>query len=690
MDPLLQESCQSPVDKLCKNIEPGEGRVMSCLMDNMDSHHMVEECRQALLQIQYFVVRDFQLDASIYRSCHSDAVKYCHAKNGWSDQPDHMDPERGPTVLSCLYRYAYHPNHNFRLHRQCVEDIKRVMKQRAQSVDLMPDIEEPCINDLALYCNGQNEGQKEDDLSRKGFEIECLQENLQKLETRCRIAIGNFTEDESQHLELNYPLIKACALSIKKVCTDLMEREIDEEDLMECLIMNKNKAGIKQYPKCRVAIEHFQLLSLKDFRFSFKFKESCKTDVINYCRTVKTKYDVVSCLSGIVFNDTLSNRHKPRISPNCRNQLKVELLERNENIKFDPNLDKACDVDTKKICGDLEPGDGQVLECLKTNMFKLTKACQRQLFKNQRIELTDNSVDYSLMTNCKTAINKFCANTDFKEVLFCLRDAVHQIGMDGRCRSLVMKRLAQQNTDYRLNPRLKSACERDVPKFCAEIIIKHRSDEQLEGKVIACLKKQYVLNKLSQSCEIEVVNVIREVAQNVELDPILYKSCQHIIKSKCSEEFDAEECLKTKFQNKEIDDNDCRTEIAKLINQAKADIQSDPLLYKVCVQDIKHYCSDIPSGHGRQLSCLLMVVESDSSKLSEECKTMITKRVEMFEYAAQFAPADSVAQVYKIVSTSPSKNYFLFVFVSCISVIFFGGLFCGRVTKRIATNDKIK
>jgi Golgi apparatus protein 1 len=558
------------------------------------------------------------------------------------------------------------------------------MKQRAISVDLMPDIEEPCLQDLAKYCS------EDETHLKKGFEMECLQEKYEQLEKECQLAIGNFTEEESEHIELNYPLFKACASVVKEVCSDVVDRDIDQGDVIECLILNKNKAGVKKNHKCRVAIEHFQLLSLKDFRFSFKFKESCKSDVLNYCRTVKTKHDVVSCLSGIVFNDTMSNRHKFRISPDCKNQLRVELLQRSENIKLDPQLDKACESDRNQFCDKINPGESQVIECLKSNLHKLTKACQRIIFKRERIELNDNSVDYSLMSNCRTAISKFCVTSDLKDVLFCLRDHRDNTAMDQRCRSLVIKRLAEQNNDYRLNPRLKSACERDIPKFCAEIIETHKTDEQqLEGKVIACLKRQYVLNKLSQSCEIEVVNVIREVAQNVELDPILYKSCQKEIKTRCADDFDVQECLKIKFQNKEIKDESCKKQIARLINEVKADIQSDPLLHKVCVQDLKRYCSDIPAGHGRQLSCLLAVHES-SSKLSQECKTMLNKRVEMFEYAAQVAPAESVAEVFKMVSSSPSRNYFLFVLFSFITFIFAGGLLCGRVTKRISANDKIK
>ena len=47
-------------------------------------------------------------------------------------------------------------------------------------------------------------------------------------------------------------------------------------------------------------------------------------------------------------------------------------------------------------------------------------------------------------------------------------------------------------SDYRLNPQLKKSCQMDIPKFCSEIIHNSKQDEDLEGKVINCLKKQFV------------------------------------------------------------------------------------------------------------------------------------------------------------------------------------------------------
>lgn len=83
---------------------------MSCLMEKLGTDFMNEPCETALLQIQYFVARDFKLDPQLYRACREDAISLCHAKRGWrADGPAAMDPERGPLVLPCLYRYADHP-----------------------------------------------------------------------------------------------------------------------------------------------------------------------------------------------------------------------------------------------------------------------------------------------------------------------------------------------------------------------------------------------------------------------------------------------------------------------------------------------------------------------------------------------------------------------------------------------------
>lgn len=44
-------------------------------------------------------------------------------------------------------------NFILQLSRACAIEVKRVMRQRAVSVDLEPRIEEPCMYELGMYCS---------------------------------------------------------------------------------------------------------------------------------------------------------------------------------------------------------------------------------------------------------------------------------------------------------------------------------------------------------------------------------------------------------------------------------------------------------------------------------------------------------------------------------------------------------
>ena len=74
-----------------------------------------------------------------------------------------------------------------------------------------------------------------------------------------------------------------------------------------------------------------------------------------------------------------------------------------------------------------------------------------------------------------------------------------------------------QNKDARLNPSLWKSCTRDINAYCGQEFrdLETQSDE-LNGKVLQCLKKSFVTNKLSKQCEVEVEEVMREAA-NVSL-----------------------------------------------------------------------------------------------------------------------------------------------------------------------------
>ena len=82
-------------------------------MDTLGTDRMTDDaCETALIQIQYFIARDYQLDPLLYKACKADAIHLCHASKAWYNDGSKIDVEQGPLVLPCLYRYASYPQKN--------------------------------------------------------------------------------------------------------------------------------------------------------------------------------------------------------------------------------------------------------------------------------------------------------------------------------------------------------------------------------------------------------------------------------------------------------------------------------------------------------------------------------------------------------------------------------------------------
>lgn len=410
VDPVLRKACKPVVDRACRDVTGGNGRVMSCLMEKLGTDLMNPECETALLQIQFFISRDIRLDPQLFKACKFDAVTQCKARLQWADINEHQD-QKDPLVLPCLYNYAYNSELRGILKPACEAQVRRVMRQRAISVDLLPEIEDFCIDDLANLCF-ENTG--------KGEEFACLQNKIKELSPKCREAVTNFTEIQSGHIELNAVVNTNCRVPMEKLCLPELKSKKDDDDVMECLISHKNSPEIKANVKCRAAIEHEQLISLKNYRFTRKFKNACKINVARFCHNAVTKNQVVTCLSEIVRNDTITRR-KHTIFKDCRQQLRSQLFQQKESIDLDPELKEACKKDLSTYCSNVPHGESAALECLQTAKEKLSDPCRKAIFVVRKQEFTDNAIDYHLVTSCNDMIDMYCHNTEPAKILECLK-----------------------------------------------------------------------------------------------------------------------------------------------------------------------------------------------------------------------------------------------------------------------------
>ncbi|GCB74538.1 Golgi apparatus protein 1-like isoform X2 [Scyliorhinus torazame] len=679
IDRALNEACESVIQTACKHIRNGDPMILSCLMEHLYTEKMVEDCEHRLLELQYFISRDWKLDPVLYRKCQGDASRLCHTQ-GWNQTSEMLPPG---AVFSCLYRHAYRTEEQGRrLSRDCRAEIQRILHQRALDVKLEPALQERCIIDLGKWCSEKTDA---------GQELECLQDHLDDLAVDCREIVGNLTELESEDIQIEALLMRACDPVIQTYCHELADNQIDSGDLMECLVQNKHQKEMND--KCTVGVTHFQLIQMKDFRFSYKFKMACKEDVLKLCPNIKKKVDVVICLSTTVRNDTLQDTKEQRVSIKCRKQLRVEELEMTEDIRLEPELYVSCKTDIEKHCQNVPFGNAQVVECLKDVKKFLSTRCHDKIFKLQETEMSDPELDYTLMRVCKQMIKRYCADADSKNVLQCLKQNKNAELMDPKCKQMITKRQITQNTDYRLNPVLRKACKADIPKFCQSVLNNVKDGKELEGLVVSCLKLKYADQRLSPDCEDQIRVIIQESALDYRLDPQLQIHCTKEINSLCAEEAAAqeqtgqvEECLKINLLK--ITGESCKKEVLNMLQESKADIFVDPVLHAACGLDIKHQCASILPGKGRQMSCLLEALEDKTIRLQPDCKKRLQDRLEMWSYAAKVAPAEGFSDLAYQVMTSPSKNYLMGLLALGVCILFLLGMTCGRITKRVTRELK--
>lgn len=72
------------------------------------------------------------------------------------------------------------------------------MRRRAISVDLIPEVEDECIDDLAALCFEKTE---------KGEEMQCLQDNMDKLDESCRVSVQFLPAQCHTQIDEHYSLI---------------------------------------------------------------------------------------------------------------------------------------------------------------------------------------------------------------------------------------------------------------------------------------------------------------------------------------------------------------------------------------------------------------------------------------------------------------------------------------------------
>uniref|UniRef100_A0AC34Q7S5 Golgi apparatus protein 1 n=1 Tax=Panagrolaimus sp. JU765 TaxID=591449 RepID=A0AC34Q7S5_9BILA len=711
VDKVLYSSCKTLIEGKCKMDSGSEAGVLTCLMKYVDTDDMTNDCEQRLVEVQYFLARDWTLDTNLYESCHKEAVERCSAFDNWhlQNNPENkIDP--GPSVLACLYRAAY--DEKKPLTKECSMNIHRILRERAIRVNLLPEIEDNCRDALSEYCSNQVQPQEE---------MNCLQENFETKEfkkkySNCYKELEKFTLMESKDTKLNRLLTRACRPVIDTYCSNLINEEIDHGDVMECLSRNKDKQEMT--PKCKSYVNHFELISMRDYHFNYRFSKACDDDIKKHCSAFgQDKGAVIRCLSNIMFEHRILGE-TPDLAKDCKKQLRVAYLQQEQvdldfddkkhMVDADPTLMRKCENDIRKLDCKRKNTFEEIVECLREGFDTLEPDCKAVLFDREKIQAMDNTFDDELMRLCQFDLKKFCSSTtEGDSAIKCLSNTKIIRVLQPTCQKIVRERLREQSRDDRLRPGFLKVCEQDAKQHCNEeykkIHLKEYSEQQLGAVISACLRQQLARFdiRLQPQCKEELSNIILEAEFDVQTDPMLYKACKDTINRHCSNKIVKEggrfdtvlECLKADFYTSQIQDQNCAKELARITQEALVDIHLDPSLFEACSVDVRRICNDVPPGQSRVISCLMDALEVPRVQMSDQCKTKLSERKKLWNVAHEKYKMEfpkTLSGIYNLVAEHPERDSILAWFGGLILIILIVGCCCGRCTKRTAYELKNK
>uniref|UniRef100_A0A915DY09 Golgi apparatus protein 1 n=1 Tax=Ditylenchus dipsaci TaxID=166011 RepID=A0A915DY09_9BILA len=681
VDKVLYASCKPLIEDKCKMDAVSEAATLTCLMKNIDGPDMTDDCEQRLVEVQYFMARDWSLDPQLYEACHQEAVDRCSAVDNWNvdaKQSGEYKVDPGPQVLACLYRAGY--DEEKPLSQQCAENVRRVLRSRAVRVNLIPGIEESCREALSEHCSNNVKPMEE---------MNCLQEQFEKKEFKekygkCHSDIAKFTQMESKDTKLNRLLTRACRPVIDNYCNFINE-DIDHGDVMECLANHKDTPEMS--PKCRSYVNHFELISLRDYHFSYRFTEACQKDIQDYCAPLgQDKGAIIRCLSNIMFEHRVLGEAKD-LHKDCKKQLRVAYLQQ-EQVNFDDQ-------------SHMKDADPEV------DFDNLDASCKAMVFAREKIEAMDNTFDDELQKSCKYDIGKFCSGQEGEKVLDCLSNSKIVRLLQKGCQRVVQERMLERVKDDRLNPGLLDACKVEAKQHCPKDLENMNragfSEKQSASSVASCLRTKYSQFSgsisLNPMCKEEISKIILEGEFDIQLDPLLYKACEKIINRHCANailskggNFDTVlECLKADFYTSQIPDENCAKQLARRTQESLVDIHVDPGLHEACNGDIQRVCRDITPGQSRIITCLMDALKVPQVALSAACRNKLTERQKLWNMAHEeykMALPESWADVYNIVSNHPQRTSILTWMGGLLLVLLLLGCCCGRWSKRLHTELK--
>jgi len=154
-----RDVCRADVERVCKNVQPGGGRIAQCLKDNEAS--VSPACKEHMAKVSEHMHQRMQ---AFEQACEGDVEQHCKD----------VQPGQG-RMVRCLR------NNESKLSASCKEELAQMDEQRRRMQERMHGVAEACKGDAQQYCKDVRPG--------GGRVARCLKDNEAKLSAGCKAAL---------------------------------------------------------------------------------------------------------------------------------------------------------------------------------------------------------------------------------------------------------------------------------------------------------------------------------------------------------------------------------------------------------------------------------------------------------------------------------------------------------------------
>mmetsp|Transcript_33669 Transcript_33669/g.73502 ORF Transcript_33669/g.73502 Transcript_33669/m.73502 type:complete len:1091 (-) Transcript_33669:561-3833(-) len=195
LDRPLAEKCMGDVLKLCRGIQPGDGRVHACLRRNEDK--LTPECREEEARLEAAEAEDIRMKPWVRRVCQEAISEHC------------KDLAPGDSrILTCLKEKASEPG----FPAACGGRMRAEVRRAASRTALNPRVTKACHNELKRQCPGAASATNADGLK-------CLVHGFQWTNHFCQSEVGRSVRIALNLYRHDTPLIQDCDEDARRWCS---------------------------------------------------------------------------------------------------------------------------------------------------------------------------------------------------------------------------------------------------------------------------------------------------------------------------------------------------------------------------------------------------------------------------------------------------------------------------------------